>query len=369
MKQYDDMKVRSRGVGLAFAALAVLISLSGCTTVHRWFASKRNRGALLAPRAIVPAPYAEPPAQPIQAPPAEPLPPVVVSPAGPPPTPAPAPGRGGEIKKTTPPKVVLPPPPPPAKVLKHKVAKGESFWSIARMYGVSMAELAAYNNMSLNQVLHVGAVLRIPPGGHYIPPEKRGHGKRAAAKKHGGKRRRGRGKASRSTHKKHSYEPLPASGKYTVKPGDSLWKIAHRFGLKSADIRRVNHLQSDVLQIGQVLVLPRPGKAAPTRTPIRPKPAPPPTPAPAPKNTVTPAPSREKPAAAATAPAKATAPVLSGDILTEYPKRLEHSVLPGDTIDIIAKMYHTKREAILKANPQIKSDADLKPGMIVIVPY
>lgn len=43
---------------------------------------------------------------------------------------------------------------------------------------------------------------------------------------------------------------------YTVQAGDTLWEISQRFKVEVAELKRVNHLRSDVIQIGQTLTIP-----------------------------------------------------------------------------------------------------------------
>ncbi|MDI3281488.1 MAG: LysM peptidoglycan-binding domain-containing protein, partial [Bacillota bacterium] len=69
--------------------------------------------------------------------------------------------------------------------------------------------------------------------------------------------------------------PVPTRT-YTVRPGDSLYIIAQRFGTTVAAIRAANNLRTDVLFPGQTLVIP--GGAAPAPPPPAPPPPAPPTP-------------------------------------------------------------------------------------------
>ena len=96
----------------------------------------------------------------------------------------------------------------------YTVKSGDSLWSIANRYNTTLAELRRLNNLT-SDVLQIGQVLRIP---------------------------------SSSTSNTTTY---------TVKNGDSLWSIANRYNTTVAELRRLNNLTSDVLQIGQQLIIPQ----------------------------------------------------------------------------------------------------------------
>lgn len=44
---------------------------------------------------------------------------------------------------------------------------------------------------------------------------------------------------------------------YTVKSGDSLYSIADKFGVSVSNLKKVNNLTSNLLSIGQILVIPK----------------------------------------------------------------------------------------------------------------
>ena len=128
----------------------------------------------------------------------------------------------------------------PPEGIFYTVKKNDSFWKIARNHGVSMQNLAAYNDMPLNKVLKVGDKLRIPPGGYVVKASKTSK------------------KATKTVSTaKVKPQPLPSDGVYVVKSGDSFWKIAKRYNLKTKTLLDANSMTGkETLSIGQKLIIP-----------------------------------------------------------------------------------------------------------------
>ncbi len=107
----------------------------------------------------------------------------------------------------------------------HRVAAGESFWSISRRYGVGMRELAAWNSMAPRDTLSVGQKLVVWTD--KAPPTV--------------------ASSSIATTRKLNY---------TVRRGDSLYRIASRFRISIADLLRWNNLDKNkILRPGQKLTM------------------------------------------------------------------------------------------------------------------
>ena len=109
----------------------------------------------------------------------------------------------------------------------YRVKAGDSPWKIAKKYGVSVKDLQRANP-KLRSKKHV-----IKPGDRLCIPSK----KKAVVNK-------------KPVKKKKRYIT------YTVKKGDSLWKIARRFGVSQEDIKRANRLRDNKLIVGQKQKIP-----------------------------------------------------------------------------------------------------------------
>lgn len=95
----------------------------------------------------------------------------------------------------------------------HTVKYGETFWSISRLYGITVDELKAAN-VGINPMeLLVNSVLVIPTKAAETP----------------------------------TY--------YTVVSGDSLWRISRQFGVPVEQLKKLNPGASDLIYPGQVLTV------------------------------------------------------------------------------------------------------------------
>lgn len=97
----------------------------------------------------------------------------------------------------------------------YVVQKGDTLYSIANKLGTTVSELKKENNLTTN-TLQIGEVLRIPT--------------------------------------KEIYEE--EENIYIVKKGDSLYSIANKYNTTVDELKRINNLTSNILSIGQVLKLP-----------------------------------------------------------------------------------------------------------------
>lgn len=107
----------------------------------------------------------------------------------------------------------------PGNYLVYTVKKGDSLWSIAGNYGVSVNDLVEFNNLGTT-FLQVGQQLLIPVVGNGID----------------------------------NNNSLGIT--YIVKPGDTLWNIAKKYNVSVSELKNANNLFSNMLSIGQELIIP-----------------------------------------------------------------------------------------------------------------
>ena len=94
----------------------------------------------------------------------------------------------------------------------YEVQKGDSLWLIAQKNNITVDDLIKLNNLT-STILQIGDKLKIPK------------------------------------------EPSTNSNVYVVKKGDTLWSIARENNISVSDLKAINNLTSNLLTIGQELLL------------------------------------------------------------------------------------------------------------------
>ena len=173
--------------------------------------------------------------------------------------------------------------PPKDTYVVHRVRSGETLSTIARRYGSSVNSIVRANNLRSRHRIRAGQRLKIPTRGAPAP-------------------------ASNAV----AYSGKPTSTSYSVRRGDSLWKLASRYGTTVDRIKRDNGLSSDRLYVGQQLRI----------------------------NTGAPTPS-------------------AGSVT--------YAVRRGDTLGKIAKAHRVSLDAVLRANGLSRSST-IYPGQVLVIP-
>lgn len=171
----------------------------------------------------------------------------------------------------------------------HVVRPGETLSAIARTYRVTVEAIARANNILNPDCIYAGQKLVIPGAGPAAP------------------------------------SPTGGACHYVVQPGDTLSKIAARYGTTVGAIMAANGLRNaDYIYAGQQLVIPQ-CQVAPPPAPVPPPPPP---------------------------------PVPCGQV---------YVVQPGDTLSRIALRHHTTVQALATANG-LRYPYVIYPGQRLVVP-
>ena len=128
----------------------------------------------------------------------------------------------------------------------YVVKKGDSLWKISKAENVSVGELSRANNLTKTSSLKVGQKLTVPV---MAKAEKTNIATASVVPT-----------SADATAPSPTTAPATADaggiGSYTVKSGDSLWKIARLQNVSVAALKQANNLSGDSLKVGQKLHLP-----------------------------------------------------------------------------------------------------------------
>lgn len=143
----------------------------------------------------------------------------------------------------------------------YTVKSGDSLWSIAKKYGVSVSDIKDTNGLT-SSMLKIGQVLKIPTKQENsqatnVYVVKKGDSLYKIARNYDTSvneimKLNNLTSTALSIGQRLNI-PTSSTNTYTVKSGDSLWKIANKYNTSVSKLRELNNLKSDLLSIGQVL--------------------------------------------------------------------------------------------------------------------
>ena len=133
---------------------------------------------------------------------------------------------------------------PAADYNMHIVKKGETLWSIAQKYNLSVDLILATNNIANSELISIGQEMKVPSNKNAVA-ETNIVNQAVTDKKNNN--------VNNNVSQPENAEPIV----YTVKAGDNLWNISRKYGVSVEVIIDVNNLRDkDLLSLGQKLEIP-----------------------------------------------------------------------------------------------------------------
>ena len=182
-------------------------------------------------------------------------------PSAPQPAPAPAPAPTSSPAPSPAPTSSPAPSPAPeaSQVQEYRVQSGDSLNAIAARFGVLLAALQEFNNISNPNLIRVGQLIRIPASGALAPapaPE-----------------------PAPAPAPAPEPAPAPQEVEYRVQSGDTLLRIGNKFGVLPSLIQSHNNITNpNLIRVGQLLKIPTSAESSSAQqAPAAPAPAPEPT--------------------------------------------------------------------------------------------
>ncbi|MEM6967174.1 MAG: LysM peptidoglycan-binding domain-containing protein [Bacteroidota bacterium] len=226
----------------------------------------------------------------------------------------------------------------------HVVQKGETLYSIAATYGISVNQIKAWNGLRRNAIYPCTRLTIQPPSDYQVSPRNTGNliYVQAAPETIG---------AAGAQPIAYSIVSPKGARYHTVAKNETLYKIARLYQLDLNELKRINGLTSNIISVGQVLLIAQAveGTAAPQAVAV-------------PQEYI-----YVNPAISGTR-AAATQPIVSGkgdgetiEINVGGTQRLVHIVQDEDTLNSIAKKYNTTVAKLRALNDMDRNE--------VIVPF
>ncbi|WP_247747106.1 LysM peptidoglycan-binding domain-containing protein [Alkalihalobacillus sp. BA299] len=187
----------------------------------------------------------------------------------------------------------------------YTVSSGDTLYLLAKRYNTTVDDIRALNGLT-GDALSVGQKVKIPQKSDQVKIEEPIE-------------------AQAPVEEDTTPAPEPETITYTVVSGDTLWKIANRFGTSVDAIKTANNLTSDAIYVGQTLKIPTVEETAAPADEVAETPPPASEPAPEPEAEPTPEPAPE-------------------------PETVSYTVVSGDSLSVIAKRFGTTVDAIKSAN-------------------
>lgn len=141
---------------------------------------------------------------------------------------------------------------PPSNGKTYRVVAGDTYWSLAKRFGVTVAALQSANNAT-NSNLLIGMTLNIPVAG----AEQGGNETTTPEVE--------TPVTPTQPEDNKTETPTTSSNVYIVKSGDTFWSISKKYGTTVANLYALNGTTSSALRVGQAIKVP--GQADPTTKP------------------------------------------------------------------------------------------------------
>ncbi|WP_423801883.1 LysM peptidoglycan-binding domain-containing protein [Neobacillus sp. SAB-20_R2A] len=153
------------------------------------------------------------------------------------------PQAANEVQEPSPAQPPAPVPSSEPAFNQYTVVAGDTLWGISAKFKVSLDALRKANDLQID-MLHIGQTLIIPNGQEVV-----------------------------TVITEPTAPAKTVETKYTVVPGDTVYSIMKRYNITAEQLKQANQLTSDILKVGQVLIIPTasgaPVAASPASGPVQ----------------------------------------------------------------------------------------------------